>query len=355
MRRTLKILFLAFCVVALSLFIIRFVTFPTQMNVPDTNVPDKVAGPHIVGGFSIDTPEQATKAAQDGVQVVFQYGQPPSEHGEMGQKLQALHMKVIDGFISSALTHYECHRTWTVKPPPPGATPFCAVDNYPQLSSEDALLKMVEQHLQQVRSNSLIMGYWVLDDWASWDAGSVRGTLIKIHDLIQRFTPRYPAICGFGGSLPIGSNAGWNDQVAANFSPEGCDMVGLYIYAPSVSPLSSLSATDFDWSMPTLLPAIFSSLKSRGWDSAKEPLIGIGQAFGGPNASGDHYWITPRAEDIETQSKSFCAHGASGLVFYAWDDSGFGHDAQTPGNSSEIEAGIRLGISACQQYWRPSR
>ena len=131
-------------------------------------------------------------------------------------------------------------------------------------------------------------------------------------------------------------------------------MVGLYIYAPSVSPLSSLAATDFDWSMSTLLPAIFSSLKSRGWDSAKEPLIGIGQAFGGLTDA-NHYWVFPRAEDIETQSKSFCTHGASGLVFYAWNDSTFGHDAQTPGNNTEIEAGIRLGISACQQYWQSLR
>src|SRR5450759_3599328 len=88
MRRTLKILLLALCLVALSLFIIHFVTFPTQMNIPNN-----LAGPHILGGFNVDTPEQAAKAAQAGVQVAFLYGQPPSENEELGQKLQSLHMK----------------------------------------------------------------------------------------------------------------------------------------------------------------------------------------------------------------------------------------------------------------------
>jgi len=33
---------------------------------------------HILGGFSIDTPQKAANAAADGIQVTFKYGQPPS-------------------------------------------------------------------------------------------------------------------------------------------------------------------------------------------------------------------------------------------------------------------------------------
>jgi hypothetical protein len=96
---------------------------------------------------------------------------------------------------------------------------------------------------------------------------------------------------------------------------------------------------------------MFASLEQRGWNSVKEPLIGIGQAFGGPIAHTDRYWVTPTAKDIETQSKSFCEHGATGLTFYGWNDSGFGPTTQTPMNSSAIETGIRNGIAACKQYW----
>ncbi|HEU5229162.1 MAG TPA: hypothetical protein VFU49_15200, partial [Ktedonobacteraceae bacterium] len=74
---------------------------------------------HIVGGFSIDSPERADKAAQETVQVNIQYGQPPTEDSPLGQKLTSLHMKVIDGYIASYLHYYECHRTATVKLPPP--------------------------------------------------------------------------------------------------------------------------------------------------------------------------------------------------------------------------------------------
>jgi hypothetical protein len=91
--------------------------------------------------------------------------------------------------------------------------------------------------------------------------------------------------------------------------------------------------------MEGLLPAIFESLKQRGWDINKEPLIGIGQAFGGPL---NRYYVIPDAKDIATQSKSFCEHGATG----------FGPTAQTPMNSPEIATGIQRGIVACKGIWR---
>ena len=100
--------------------------------------------------------------------------------------------------------------------------------------------------------------------------------------------------------------------------------------------------------MSGILPAMFMSLQQRGWNIIKEPLIGIGQAFGGSIANTDRHWVTPNAKDIKTQSRSFCEHGATGLTFYAWDDSGFGSTTLTPVNSSEIETGIRNGIAACK-------
>ena len=252
-------------------------------------------------------------------------------------------MHVIDGYISSYLTYYECHRTKTIKPPPPGKGPFCEVDEAPQLTSDQAFLQVIATHLKQVKNNDLISGYWVLDDWPSWDPGSAWHLLMMIHDLIQQYTPERPTICGFGASLSSDAS-GWSDWVAANFSPQGCDMVGLYIYA-------STPPDTYDWTMAALLPSIFSSLQQRGWSIAREPLIGIGQAFGGSLSESKSLIVVPSARDIEIQSKSFSEHGATGLSFYAWNDSGFVPQTQTPTNNAEIAAGIRNGITACKQYW----
>ncbi|HYT42960.1 MAG TPA: hypothetical protein VEP90_11490, partial [Methylomirabilota bacterium] len=342
MRRTLKllILLLILFLIALLAFFIRFITPFAQ-----TNAPNMFYKTHILGGFSINTPERATKAAADGIQVVFKYDQPPSGRDELGQKLQSLHMKVVDGSIWALVYYYECHRTKELRPSLLGPGQYCQDDPYPNLADENALLASVAAHLKQVKDNQLIIGYWVLDDWMSWDAGSAKQILIDIHKLIQQYTPDRPAICGLGGSIWLNQGYGWNDWIADNFSPEGCDRIGLYIYTSSIANTTRISLpARFNWSMTGLLPVIFTSLQQRGWDISKEPLIGIGQAFGGPIAHTDRYWVTPTAKDIETQSRSFCEHGATGLTFYAWNDSGFGPTTHTPMNSPEIEMGIRNGI-----------
>lgn len=79
-------------------------------------------------------------AASEGAQAVFYYGQLPAENSQLGQKLQALQMQVVDGFIASYLYYYECHRTKTVKLPPLEVRAYCVTDSHPELSSEDAVL-----------------------------------------------------------------------------------------------------------------------------------------------------------------------------------------------------------------------
>ena len=144
-------------------------------------------------------------------------------------------------------------------------------------------------------------------------------------------------------------------QHPANFSPQGCDMVGFYLYTPEFPDTTPAPSPNvYDWSMSAVLPAMFASLQQRSWSIAKEPLIGIAQAFGGPRDQTDQS-VTPSPKDIETQSRSFCEHGATGLTFYAWNGSGFGPATQTPMNNSEIETGIRSGIAACKQYWGSHR
>ncbi len=38
--------------------------------------------------IKMNSPQRATKAATDGIQVAFQYGQPPFQRDKLGQKLQ---------------------------------------------------------------------------------------------------------------------------------------------------------------------------------------------------------------------------------------------------------------------------
>ncbi len=342
---SLLVLFAAIAVVLLSVVLIEIQG--VQQGIFD------ITQMHLAGGFSADTPQKLAQAANEGIGAVFYYGQPPAENSQMGQKLLALHMQVVDGFIGSYLYYYECHRTKTVKPPPLGDSAYCVTDYHQELNSEDAVLAVIAAHLRQVRSNHLIVGYWVLDDWVPWDTGSARDLLIKVHNLIQHYTPGRPAICGFGGFLGKssagGADYGWLDGLADNFSAQGCDMVGLYIYTPALA--VNLPASYYDWSMAKVLPAVFTSLEKRGWNSVREPLIGIAQAFGGPRRNTDLYWAIPDADDIVTQSKSFCKHGATGIVYYGWDDSTFGPGMQTPVNNTGIDRGIQEGIAACKQIW----
>ncbi|GCF10084.1 hypothetical protein [Dictyobacter arantiisoli] len=315
-------------------------------------LPPRHVKTHLVGGFSMTTPARAIQASTEGVQVVFQYGNPPSEHDPLGQKLQALHMKVVDGYIASNLYYYECQRSRAMVPPPVGLDAYCGQRVYPTFTDEDAFLSTIRAHIQQSMTNPLIIGYWVLDDWAPWDEGSARGLLAKIHHFIQLYTPGHPAICGFGGTLYTDMSPGWDDEVANNFSPQGCDNVALYIYTTSMPAVSHPpSPAAYDWSMSQVLPVMLTSLHLRGWDIKKEPLIGIAQAFGGPIAHKNAYRVPPTANDIALQSKAFCENGASGLVFYGWSDSEIGPASLSPMTSLEIENGIRAGIAACKHYW----
>ncbi len=294
---------------------------------------------HFTGGFSIDSPLKVVNAAENGIEVDLKYGDPYTPQDPVGTALQTKHMRLIDAIPQTYLYYYECyiHKT-------------CPADDYTtsanlKLTSTQALLTAVAAHLQQVRQNPLIIGYWVLDDWPfPEDYGGAKDILIQINRLIHFITPARPSICGFGGSIwPLPQQKyDWSDGVAANFSSQGCDMVGLYIYG------EAYTQGTYDWTMSDILPAIFASLLKRGWDMQKEPFIGIPQAFGG-NLGEPFPFAT--AASIEAQTAAFCQHGATGIVYYAWDNSGTDTTTQFPWNSQSITQGVRNGIAACKRVW----
>jgi hypothetical protein len=315
----------------------------TQTHKVKTLAGTSYFGNHFSGGFGIITPEEVAKAASDGIQVAFLYNYPASPRSSLEQALKAHNMTVADAFISSQLYRYQRYSLCVTRHLSCSAT-------YAN-ETEAATYAAIRAHLQKVtKDKSLVKGYWVLDDQIDVSLyGALKNILQNIHKLIQQYTPGLPAICGFGTQINLGHVLAWRPRVALDFSPQGCDMVGLYVYASSSAKNPAPAATSYDWSMSKLLPAIFSSLQQQGWNITKTPLIGIGHAWGLHTGEGEYTALTPQS--MVAQSISFCQHGAIGLAFYGWADSSFGATTQTPMNSPTIETGIRNSIAACRQYW----
>jgi len=285
---------------------------------------------HFTGGFGIESDAEIANAMADDIQTTLIYGYAPLPTDPVAKALTAHKMKLIDAIPEEYLYYYECHIHNT-----------CSASTYPELTAVQVLLTDVTNHLQQEKNNPLIVGYWVLDDWNFGD-GTGKDLLVQINNLIHRYTPGKPSICGFGGGIPpLPSKGGWDDQVTDNFSPQGCDMIGLYIYAKNGS------TGKYDWNMSNILPAAFAALKKRGWDSMKEPLVGIPQVFGGIVEGIS--WPIPDANAVEMQTKTYCQQGAIGIIFYDWDPL-----AQSPMTNSQITQGIKNGIADCKKIWKLS-
>ena len=304
---------------------------------------------HAKVGFSIDSVARVDSAASLGINVAINYGTPFTPSDPVGAEMQARGMREVDAGIASDMFYYECHRTHTVAPPPQG-TPnyYCATDVFPAMNSESAVLAQVDTQLKADAANPLIVGYWVVDDWVLWDAGSARTVLQDIHTHIRQYTPHNPAICGFGVFVDRPGVNSWDSRIGLNYSNAGCDMVGIYSYAAMSSTASNGSQLDYSMSAP--LAAVFQMLKSLGWNSTATPLLGVGQAYAGAYA-GIGYEPGLTSQQMLTQATAFCKAGATSVAWYGWDDTAFGSQSLTPATSAGIQAGIVSGIAACQSMW----
>lgn len=322
------------------------VAFTTLAAVSATATP-LASRTRFVAGFSADTPGRVANASAQGITTDILYGGPPRPGSRLGRSLSEHRMAVVDARLSGELFYWECHRTHTLAPPPKNqANDYCATDEEPSVDSKTVVLSTIARWLRQDANNHLVRGYWVLDDWPYWDGGSARGLLQSIHHEIQKATPSYPAICGFGGAvLRPGQRGGFALSTAENYSNAGCDMVGWYNYSPFGRRHPS-NGKGLDWSMKVLLATEGRDLKKFGWSLSRAPLLGIGQAWGGPYAKRDYQPGLTEGE-VFSQAKAFCSYGAASVGWYAWDDSGFGARTHTPNNSAAIDQGIRRGASAC--------
>ena len=304
---------------------------------------------HIQAGFSINSVAAVDNAAALGVNTAFIYGTPYTLADPVGAEMRLKGMHEVDAGIASELFYYECHRTHTVALPPTGQTnTYCATDVQPAINSESALLAAIDSKLQADTTNPLILGYWVLDDWAIWDSGSAKLVLQAIHSQIQSYTPSYPAICGIGVAIDKPGISDWVPGLALNYSNAGCDMVGIYSYISSYS--SYMDGSQFDFTLKAGLNAAFTSLQQQGWNMQNTPLLGIGQAFAGTYAV-TNYEPGITLAQMQTEATAFCQAGAKSVGWYSWSDSGFGSQTLTPMTSTIIQSGIKAGIAACQSMW----
>lgn len=319
---------------------------------PAQEAPSAGLRAHAIIGFSVDTPERSAKAAAQGINATILYGGAPTPKSALERALAAHGISVVDGAISGFLFYWECHRTHTVAPPPKsyGRNTYCRTDEDPRFKNEADVLRATAALLTRDARRSYVTGYWVLDDWPSWDPGSGRALLQKVRASIVQRTPGRPAICGFGAGVALPDKVDWDPGTAANYSNGGCDVVGWYNYSPFGHRKPSLGKR-LDWSMKRLLPAMANSLQVRGWHLARTPLYGIGQAWGGSYGK-DHYQPGLTRDEMLAQAKGFCSFGARYIGWYAWDDSGFNARTETPNDSAAVTAGIRDGITACRAIWR---
>lgn len=302
---------------------------------------------HLIGGFGIYGVDDARSAAADGVQTVVNYSGAYPPNSAMGRELGAtLHMTQVEAQPWALLHEYECHRLIQL-----GylQSSYCAQD-YPDVTLA-TVLAGVKSDMLALRQNNQVVGVWALDDWPAADYGGAAAILPQIAAIVHRYAPGVQMICGFGAELEPNHADNLDLRVFDNFTSRGCDVVAIYVYSAAVTD-PTLSPATFDWSMRTLLPQIRAALMAHGWNPQKTPLIGVPQAFGGVRLDAPGlYEITPTASEIALQSESFCAGGASGVAYYAWESSVMA-DLQTAATNHSVADGVREGITLCKKMWK---
>lgn len=222
------------------------------------------------------------------------------------------------------------------------------------LSSTDqnAILGDVSNHLNDVRSSSLIAGFWVLDDYPGSDISKL---LAVIHDRVKKANAvtglKRPTICGVGGQMDAKNaqtdrrfekNRNYMNTALSNVSPSACDVVAPYLYGV----ISNDNPALVDWSMEDLLPSLLRELRARGFHDSP-PLLPVIDAFSYREKGSKSFWVLPRPEDIEQQMKAYCDAGAAGMLFFTWRST---QADQSYENTQSIRDGIKRGRADCLKH-----
>jgi hypothetical protein len=223
------------------------------------------------------------------------------------------------------------------------------------VADQNTLYSEVQAHLDTVKNNPDITGFWLLDDWY----GNLLPELEHIHALVAAANAQYgvkrPTVCGFSATLdfkgsptdPTFSHTAhaWFDRAITNYSPQACDIVAPYAYAALPYP----DTTGADWAMTNLMPYMVAQFKARGWDPATSYMVVITQAYSdSANQPGWHIPL-PTAAEVETQVAAACKGGAVGVMPFDWD---YKQDGTLRlYNTPSLQDGYAAGIRDCRAYW----
>ena len=118
-----------------------------------------------------------------------------------------------------------------------------------------------------------------------------------------------------------------------------------YIYADSRD-TSDPAPVNLDWSMSRLLDEIKRSLAQFGWDPSRQPLLGVGQAWGGKKNEAITY--PPLVTEMLTQAQGYCSAGAQGIAWYAWTITSMS-SVLSPANDPALHQGVSAAAIPCRE------
>jgi len=189
--------------------------------------------------------------------------------------------------------------------------------------TEAAVMTKWNAYLQSslVQGNlSNIVGFNLSDDWHS-NGGAAKKLFQDMTAAVHTYAPGHRSICTLSANTSYAHSAQSYSTFAAtlNFSPTGCDMVGIYLY-PTVN---SQPLTNFTNAI--------AGLKIDGLNPSVTPIIGIAESYNTTGAA------------VEKEVKFMCDNGATSIGFWAYN-TGMGTAAA---KSEDIRGGMSRGLQYC--------
>lgn len=242
--------------------------------------------------------------------------------------------------------HLKCEATERTKAS--GQPPGCSLG----AGDQEALAAAAEEHVDSVKSDPGLAGFWILDDYPG---GDISATLTRLHDVVHRagasIGKDLPTICGLEGALDVRNSAkvrfqsqhALAERGMINVSPSSCDYVAPYPYGASAQANPEL----VDWSLRNVVPYTLHLLRAKGFRTSRV-LIPIIHAFGNcnrPRVPGTNCDVSPRPRDILAQAKAWTDAGAVAMMFFTWRS----EDADV---SYSNDPEIRDGIQHAAAYFR---
>lgn len=257
--------------------------------------------------FAYTISDDTASAVATGLTSGFTYEGTP---GQGWSTLTGAGLKIVSGYGTQVSCGYQRYL---------GDSVSCSSG---ALSYDQALSKW-RDYLQSsaVQSNlGNIVGFALSDDWYN-NPGAGKKLFQDMTAAVHQYAPGHRSICIVTANTSYAHSASSYASFAAaqNFSPAGCDMVGIYLY-PTVNNQPFTNFTN-----------AIAGLKLNGLDTAVTPVIGIAESY---NTTGTA---------VENEVKYMCDNGASSIGFWAYN-TGLGTAAA---ESEDIRGGMSRGIQYC--------